>query len=219
MRVLIAEDDSLIAVPIQEMLREQGYAVDWIRDGLAADAALRSEPYDMAVLDLGLPRRDGLTILRALRARSSDTSVLILTARDEISDRVIGLDSGADDYLVKPFALSELSARMRALARRRTGTANARLEHADVVLDAITHEVWHRGVSVALSAREFSLLEKLMVRPTAILSRSQLEDRLYTRGEEPDSNAIEVYVHGLRRKLGTDFVRTVRGLGYTLKSS
>jgi two-component system response regulator QseB len=217
MRILLAEDDALIGTPLQEALRAAGHAVDWVRDGGQADAALRTEPYDCAVLDLGLPTMDGLDVLRALRRRGHATPVLVLTARDATSDRVQGLDAGADDYLVKPFSVDELQARLRALVRRSTGVARPVLQHGDVTLDPATREVRSAGRPVALSAREYAVLEALLQRPSAVWSRAQLEERLYGWGEEPESNAVEVYVHGLRRKLGAEFVRTVRGLGYTLQ--
>jgi DNA-binding response OmpR family regulator len=217
MRILLAEDDPLIGAPLHDALRAAGHAVDWVRDGGLADAALRTEPYECAVLDLGLPTLDGLEVLRALRRRGSTTPVLVLTARDATADRVRGLDAGADDYLVKPFSVDELSARLRALARRGAGGARPLLEHRGVALDPATREVRRDGAAVALSAREYAVLEALLQRPGAVWSRAQLEERLYGWGEEPESNAVEVYVHGLRRKLGADFVRTVRGLGYTLQ--
>ncbi len=217
MRILLAEDDALIGTPLQEALRAAGHAVDWVTDGGQADAALRTEPYDCAVLDLGLPTMDGLDVLRALRRRGHATPVLVLTARDATSDRVQGLDAGADDYLVKPFSVDELQARLRALVRRSTGAARPVLQHGEVTLDPATREVRTAGRPVALSAREYAVLEALLQRPSAVWSRAQLEERLYGWGEEPESNAVEVYVHGLRRKLGTEFVRTVRGLGYTLQ--
>jgi DNA-binding response OmpR family regulator len=217
MRILLAEDDPLIGAPVQDALRSAGHAVDWVRDGGLADAALQAEPYDGVVLDLGLPVRDGLAVLRALRRRGATTPVLVLTARDATADRVAGLDAGADDYLVKPFSIDELAARLRALARRSGGGARPVLEHAGVTLDPASREVRRDDAPVALSAREFAVLEALMQRPSAVWSRAQLEERLYGWGEEPESNAVEVYVHGLRRKLGADFVRTVRGLGYTLR--
>jgi DNA-binding response OmpR family regulator len=217
MRILLAEDDPLIGAPLQDGLRAAGHAVDWVRDGGQADAALQSEPYECVVLDLGLPTMDGLQLLRALRRRGSSVPVLVLTARDATADRVQGLDAGADDYLVKPFSLDELAARLRALVRRSAGAARPQLEHRGVTLDPATREVRRDGQPVALSAREYAVLEALLQRPSAVWSRPQLEERLYGWGEEPESNAVEVYVHGLRRKLGTDFVRTVRGLGYTLQ--
>jgi DNA-binding response OmpR family regulator len=214
MRVLLVEDDRMIGDSLRNALRQGGYAVDWVRDGRAADATLGSERFDLVLLDLGLPQRDGLEVLRALRARGDATPVIVLTARDALASRVGGLDAGADDYMVKPFELDELLARMRALVRRRAGRAEPAIEVAGVCLDPSTKEVSRDGVPIALSAREYAVLEALMLRPGAILSRAQLEDRLYGWGEELESNAISVYVHQLRRKLGEGFIHTVRGVGY-----
>jgi len=216
MRLLLVEDDSMIGEAICAGLRRDGFAVDWVRDTAAADRALDSEPFELALLDLGLPGGDGLTLLKALRGRGSALPVLIITARDAVADRVAGLDAGADDYLVKPFDLDELAARIRALLRRKAGRAEPHLEHLGVVLDPATHRVTQGGVDVALSPREFALLELLLERPGAILSRGQLEERLYGWGEEVESNAVEVHIHGLRRKLGAQFILTVRGVGYRL---
>jgi DNA-binding response OmpR family regulator len=214
MRVLIVEDDSMIGESLREALRGQGFAADWVRDGRAADEVTASERFDAVLLDLGLPQRSGLDVLRALRARGDATPVIVVTARDALADKVAGLDAGADDYLVKPFELDELLARLRAVERRRAGRANPVLEVADLKLDPATREVTRGGRAVLLSAREFALLAALMERPGAILSRAQLEDRLYGWGEELESNAISVYMHQLRRKLGDDLLHTVRGLGY-----
>ncbi len=217
MRILLVEDDPLIGAPVHEALRAGGHAVDWVQEGRLADRALASEPYELVILDLGLPDGDGVDLLRTMRARGASAPVLVLTARDATADRVRGLDAGADDYLVKPFSLDELGARIRALARRSAGSSRPHLSHGTVTLDPATREVWRDGQPVSLSAREYAVLEALLQRPAAVLSRAQLEERLYGWGEEPESNAVEVYVHGLRRKLGQDFVRTVRGLGYTLQ--
>ena len=214
MRVLLVEDDTMIGESLREALRRHGMACDWVRDGRAAHEVLASERFDAVLLDLGLPQRDGLSVLAALRARGDATPVMVLTARDTLADKVGGLDSGADDYLVKPFELDELLARLRALLRRQAGRASPVLEVADLRLDPATREVSRGGRPVLLSAREFALLQALMERPGAILSRAQLEDRLYGWGEELESNAISVYMHQLRRKLGDDLLHTVRGLGY-----
>jgi DNA-binding response OmpR family regulator len=214
MRLLLVEDDRMIGESLREALRGHGFAADWVRDGRAADAVLASERFDAVLLDLGLPQRSGLDVLRALRARGDATPVIVVTARDALADKVAGLDAGADDYLVKPIELDELLARLRAVERRRSGRANPVLEVADLRLDPATREVTRGGRPVLLSAREFALLAALMERPGAILSRAQLEDRLYGWGEELESNAISVYVHQLRRKLGDDLLHTVRGLGY-----
>ena len=217
MRVLVVEDDALLGDAIQVGLRAMGHAVDWVRDGAAADVALRDEAYAVVVLDLGLPRRDGLAVLRAARARGNRVPVLILTARDTVADRIGGLDAGADDYLVKPFDLGELAARLRALARRATGSATPRLAAAGVELDPAAHRVWYRGREVELSAREFALLHALLRHAGRVLSRAQIEEQLYAWGEEIESNAVEVHVHHLRRKLAPDLIVTVRGVGYLLR--
>jgi len=214
MRVLLVEDDTMIGESLREALRRQGFAADWVRDGQAADAVLGSERFDAVLLDLGLPRRSGLDVLKALRARGDTTPVIVLTARDALSDKVAGLDAGADDYLVKPFELDELLARLRAVGRRLSGRPSNLLQVADLQLDPATREVTRGGKAVLLSAREFALLQALLERPGAILSRAQLEDRLYGWGEELESNAISVYMHQLRRKLGDDLLHTVRGVGY-----
>lgn len=214
MRILLVEDDTMIGESLREALRAQGLAADWVRDGRAADAALASERFDAVLLDLGLPQRSGLDVLRALRARGNATPVIVVTARDALADKVAGLDAGADDYLLKPFELDELLARLRAVVRRQAGRATSALVVADLRLDPATREVSRGGRAVLLSAREFALLEALMERPGAILSRAQLEDRLYGWGEELESNAISVYVHQLRKKLGDDVLHTLRGVGY-----
>ncbi|RTL20182.1 MAG: response regulator transcription factor [Burkholderiales bacterium] len=215
MRLLLVEDDPMIGESLREALRRQGFAADWVRDGDAADAVLgSSERFDAVLLDLGLPRRGGIEVLRRLRARGDATPVLVLTARDALPDKVAGLDAGADDYLVKPFELDELLARLRAVTRRHGGRTDPTLQVADLRLDPATREVSRAGRPILLSAREFALLEALLERPGAIVSRAQLEDRLYGWGEELESNAISVYMHQLRKKLGADLLHTVRGLGY-----
>jgi len=214
MRLFLVEDDSMIGDSLRAALRLDGYAVDWVRDAAAAEATLASERFDLVLLDLGLPRGDGLDVLRAMRARHDSTPVIVLTARDGRGDRVAGLDAGADDYLVKPFELDELNARIRAVLRRHSGRAQPGLRHGGVTLDPATRQVTRDGVPVLLSAREFAVLEALLQRPGALLSRAQLEDRLYGWGEEIESNAVSVYIHQLRRKLGADFIQNVRGVGY-----
>ena len=214
MRLLLVEDDRMIGESLRNALRGCGYAVDWVRDGRAADGTLATERFDLVLLDLGLPQRDGMDVLQALRARGDRTPVIVLTARDSLASRVQGLDAGADDYLVKPFELDELLARIRAVLRRHSGRAEPAIEVGGVSLDPATRTVSRDGVPLALSAREYAVLEALMLRPGAILSRAQLEDRLYGWGEELESNAISVYVHQLRRKLGEGFIHTVRGVGY-----
>lgn len=216
MRLLLAEDDSMIGEAVRAGLRRQGFAVDWVRDGVAAEQALLTEDYDACLLDLGLPRKAGLDVLRGLRERGSMLPVLVLTARDAITDRVDGLDAGADDYVVKPFDLAELAARIRAVTRRKGGRAQAVIEHGEVTLDPANREVRRNGELVALSPREFALLQALLEHPGRILSRAQLEDRLYGWGEEVESNVVEVHLHTLRRKLGADFIRNVRGVGYRI---
>jgi len=216
MRLLLAEDDRMIGASIQRGLKQDGFVVDWVQDGLAAEHALAENVHDILVLDLGLPRREGVDVLRAMRGRGDARPVLIVTARDAVADRVAGLDAGADDYVVKPFELTELAARIRALLRRSTGRTERVIAHGDIELDPVRHEARVRGQPVALSAREFALLEALLVRPGAILSRAQLEERLYGWGEEVESNAVEVHIHALRRKLGADAIRNVRGVGWMI---
>lgn len=214
MRLLLVEDDRMIGDTLRAALRLDGHAVDWVRDASAAQATLASERFDVVLLDLGLPKGDGLDVLRELRARHDSTPVIVLTARDGLGDRVAGLDAGADDYLVKPFELDELNARIRAVVRRHSGRAQPQYSHGGVTLDPATRQVTKDGAPVLLSAREFAVLEALMQRPGALLSRAQLEDRLYGWGEEIESNAVSVYIHQLRRKLGADFIGNVRGVGY-----
>jgi two-component system, OmpR family, response regulator QseB len=216
MRLLLVEDDPMIGASIQKGLRQDGFLVDWVRDGSSAEGALKTNTYDALLLDLGLPRKSGDEVLKTLRRAGNTIPVLIITARDAVSDRVAGLDSGADDYIVKPFDLDELAARIRAVQRRHAGRADRLIRVGRVTFDAAARRVTQNGKEVALSARELSLLEALLDRPGAILSRAQLEERIYGWGEEIESNAVEVYVHSLRRKLGADFIRTVRGVGYTI---
>lgn len=216
MRLLLAEDDAMIGAAVRKGLQQEGHTVDWVRDGVAADTALRATAYDLLLLDLGLPRRDGLEVLATLRRTGAVLPVIVITARDQVGDRVRGLDLGADDYLIKPFDLDELAARIRSVTRRVAGRARPRLSHGGVTLDPATREVTRDDVPVALSARELAILEALLERPQAVLSRAQLEERLYGWDEEVASNAVEVHVHHLRRKLGERFIHTVRGLGYTL---
>ena len=216
MRILVVEDDLLLGDALHVGLRQRGFDVDWVRDGVAAELALRSEPFAAAVLDLGLPRLDGIELLRRERARGSRTPVLVLTARDAIDERVRGLDSGADDYVVKPVDLDELAARLRALVRRASGEPAPVLEIGALRLDPASRSVAFHGQPVTLQAREFNLLQELMLNAGRVLSREQLAARLYAWGEEIESNAVEVHVHHLRRKLAPGVIRTVRGVGYVL---
>ena len=216
MRLLLVEDDTMIGEAVLDVLRTEHYAVDWVRDGEMADAALRSETYDLVLLDLGLPRRDGLEVLRSLRARRQTMPVLVATARDAVADRVAGLDAGADDYVVKPFDTDELLARIRALIRRSAGHAEPVFSHKGVTLNPATREASVNGEAVTLSAREWAVLEPMLLRPGTVFSRIQLEEKLYGWKEDISSNAVEVYVHGLRKKLGADLIQTVRGLGYVV---
>jgi len=216
MRILLAEDDQLLGDGLRAGLRQLGFLVDWVRDGDAAERELCAEPYDAAVLDLGLPRKDGIDVLAAVRAANITLPVLILTARDAVTDRIRGLDVGADDYVVKPVDLEELGARLRALIRRSHGQPRETLTSCDVELDPASRSVRQAGEPVVLSGREFDLLHTLMLNSGRVLSREQLEKHLYSWGQEVESNAIEVHVHHLRRKLGSALIQTVRGVGYML---
>jgi two-component system response regulator QseB len=217
MRLLLVEDDAMIGEAIRAGLKREGFTVDWVYDGESASQVLRTEDFDLLLLDLGLPRKGGLEVLTAARASGQELPVLIITARDAVSDRVQGLDAGADDYLVKPFDLDELAARIRALLRRKSGRTAPVVEHLGVVLNVATHTVTREGREVALSPKEFALLQLLMERPGTILSRARIEERLYGWGEEVESNAVEVHIHGLRRKLGADYILNVRGVGYRVR--
>ncbi|QHJ00352.1 response regulator [Xylophilus rhododendri] len=214
MRLLLVEDDPMIGKALQQGLRNEGFAIDWVQDGIAAGHALDNGVYDLAVLDLGLPGRDGMELLRSLRARRDHLPVLIATARDAVRQRIDGLNAGADDYLVKPFDLDELIARIRALLRRHAGSGSSLLEAGDIRLDPLRKTVDQAGRPVLLSAREFALLEVLMQRPGAVLSREKLEESVYAWNEELGSNAVEVHLHHLRRKLGAAAIVNVRGVGY-----
>jgi two-component system response regulator QseB len=216
MRLLLAEDDPMIGRSIRDGLQLDGFAVDWVQDGEHAKLALNHAvgEYAVLLLDLGLPRLSGLELLAELRKSGSNIPVLILTARDALSDRVAGLNRGADDYLVKPFALEELVARIHALARRSAGRGSSDIEYGALRISPPTHEVWLHGTSVELSGREFALLHALLEQPGAVLSRAQLEDRLYGWGQEVASNAVDVHLYNLRRKLGADIISNVRGVGF-----
>ena len=216
MRVLLVEDDAMIGEAVLDVLRAEHYAVDWVRDGAMAETALRSQSYDLVLLDLGLPRRDGLEVLRSLRARHATVPVLVATARDAVGDRVAGLDAGADDYVVKPYDTDELLARVRALIRRSAGRGEPVFSHKGVTLNPATREAAVAGQPVMLSAREWAVLEPMLARPGVVFSRTQLEEKLYGWKDDINSNAVEVYVHGLRKKLGSELIQTVRGLGYVV---
>lgn len=219
MRILLAEDDPQLGDGLMVGLRQEGYAVDWVKDGMAADLALKTEPFDLLVLDLGLPRLSGMEVLARLRARGQSLPVLILTARDAVSDKIAGLDGGADDYLVKPVDLDELAARVRALSRRVAGRAQPVLQLGDLVLDPATRQVTLAGVPIELSQREYSLLQTLMEHNGRVLTRAQLEASLYGWRDEPDSNALEVHIHNLRKKIGAERIKTLRGVGYMMVRS
>ncbi|GBU15737.1 DNA-binding response regulator [Polaromonas sp.] len=215
MRVLLVEDDAMIGEAIQGALKDAAYAADWVKNGQTALTTLQCQHYDLVLLDLGLPGKDGLEVLSHIRAHDNSVPVLIITARDGLDDRLRGLDGGADDYVLKPFEMAELLARMRAVLRRKGGSAMPVFCNGAVSLDPATREaVLSGGVPVQLSNREFSLLQALLLRPGAILSRSDLEDRLYGWGDEVESNAVEFLIHGLRRKLGSDMIKNIRGVGW-----
>jgi len=214
LRALLVEDDDMIGRSLVHALKGAGWSVDWVRDGALAHSALADGDYRCVLLDLGLPGLDGTEVLRRARARGDLTPVLVLTARDGLDDRIQGLDLGADDYLLKPFEVGELLARMRAVVRRRSGVAQSVVGNGVVQLDLATREVLRGGAREALTAREFALLQALLEQPGAILSREQLENRIYGWGEEVSSNAVDVLIHGMRRKLGPDAIRNVRGLGW-----
>ena len=216
MRILLIEDDRMIGESLQRGLRDEGYAVNWVRDGNSALTALRDQQadYSMALIDWGLPKRDGLAVLKAARSAGNRVPVLMVTARDAIEDRIIGLDAGADDYLVKPFDLAELKARIRSLLRRAAGRAESELVHGKLTLNPATHRVSLDGVDASLTAREFALLHALLERPGSVLSRAQLEERLYSWNDLIESNVIEVLIHGVRKKLGAGAIENVRGVGW-----
>ena len=214
MRVLVVEDDRMIGEAVVQALKDAAYAVDWVRDGAAAMQALQASCYEVALLDLGLPGRDGMEVLNWLRQREDPVGVLIVSARDAIEDRIGGLDAGADDYILKPFEVGELLARMRAVARRQSGVGAPTLSNGPLVLDLATREATYADKVCRLSAREFSLLQALLIRPGTILSRQQLEDRIYGWNEEVESNVVEFVIHSLRKKLGSDVIKNVRGLGW-----
>jgi two-component system OmpR family response regulator len=214
MRLLLVEDDTMIGESVLDLLRDEGYAVDWVKDGDIALTVLETEQYDLILLDLGLPKCDGLTVLKTLRDRKNLTPVLVATARDAVAQRIAGLDAGADDYIVKPYDLGEMLARIRSLLRRSVGRAEPVYEYGGVSIDPATREVTVDGQSVVVSAREWAILEMLLARPGTVLSRKQLEERLYSWKDGVNSNAIEVHIHSLRKKVGAELIQNVRGVGY-----
>jgi two-component system OmpR family response regulator len=214
MRLLFVEDDHMIGETVVDVLRAEHYAVDWIKDGLAAQSVLKTQAYDLVLLDLALPGKDGLEVLRSMRAARLRIPVLIATARDAVEQRIAGLDAGADDYILKPYDLGELLARVRALLRRAAGRAEPVYEHKGVAINPATREATVDGRAVLLSAREWAVLEPLIARPGTVLSRAQLEEKIFGFDDSIASNAVEVYVHGLRKKLGAHLIQNVRGLGY-----
>ncbi len=216
MRLLLVEDDTILGDGLKAGLSMDGYAVDWLTDGVQADEALRLNHYDLIVLDINLPRMDGLSVLKALRKRKDTTPVLLLTARDGVTDRVAGLDSGADDYVSKPFDLAEICARLRALARRHEGRATPLLEHKGVKIDPAAHQVFYQDQLVDLAQKEFDVLNYLMNHIGQVISRAKLEESLYAWGSEVESNAVEVHIHHLRKKIDSNLIRTIRGVGYII---
>lgn len=218
MRLLVIEDDLMIGESLHRALRADGYAVDWLRDGNDALAALKDTTYDFVLLDLGLPGISGIEVLKSLRRAHNDVPVMILTARDDVDDRVQGLDNGADDYLVKPFSLQELEARMRAVMRRKTGRSEPAIQCGALQLNPVTKELSYGDVTAQLSAREYAIMHALMERPGSVLSRAQLEERLYGWNEEVGSNAVEVHIHQIRKRYGKDVIRNIRGMGYMAAS-
>lgn len=214
MRILLVEDDELLGDGVTAGLKQYGYTVDWLKDGLSAEQALKTETFDAVILDIGLPKKTGLELLDYMRSHGNVTPVLILTARETVEDRIKGLDTGADDYLVKPFDLDELCARLRALQRRLSSRAAPLIEHGEIQLDPASHAVSHAGNEVNLSRREFALLHKLLENAGRVLSREYLTQTLYGWDEDVDSNALEVHIHNLRKKFGSDLIRTIRGVGY-----
>ena len=218
MRLLLVEDDPMIGEAMKKGLAREGFAVDWVQDGKQAELAIANGVYALVLLDLGLPRKDGLALLKDLRRRGVAVPVLIATARDALPDRIEGLNAGADDYLVKPFHMEELVARVRALLRRNQGRASPEIESGVLRLNPLTHQTSLRGAPIELSAKEFALLHALLEKPGAVLSREQLEEKLYGWGDEVGSNAVEVHIHNLRRKLGGATIRNIRGVGFRVET-
>ena len=219
MRLLLVEDDTMIGESVRLGLRQDGFVIDWVQDGKAAELALSNETYALLLLDFGLPKKGGLEVLKNLRSQRNPIPVLVLTARDAVADRVQGLDAGADDYLVKPFDLDELAARIRALLRRQSGRIETELRCGDLTINPATHQVFLSAKEIALSGKEFAILHALIDRPGAVLSRAQLEQHLYGWDEEIESNAVEVHIHNLRKKLGSELIRNVRGVGYLVEKA
>ncbi|GMQ91874.1 MAG: response regulator [Gammaproteobacteria bacterium] len=217
MRILLVEDDLILGDGIKAGLEQDGYVVEWAQDGVSAERFVSAMAFDAVVLDIGLPKQDGITTLMHMRKNNINTPVLLLTARDTVQDRITGLDSGADDYLIKPFDLDELCARLRALMRRHSGRASPEIRYRDIILDPASHTVMQNGKIVDITAREFFILQALLENSGRVLSRGQLEESLYSRDENPDSNTVEVHIHKLRKKLGKDIINTVRGVGYIVK--
>jgi two-component system, OmpR family, response regulator QseB len=216
MRLLLVEDDAMIGESVRRGLQQDGFTVDWLRDGEGVEGVTEREVHDLMLLDLGLPRKDGLEVLKSLRQRGNAMPILILTARDAVADRVAGLNAGADDYLVKPFDLEELVARIHALARRRAGRADTEIRHHALTLDPARHQAMLNGQPLSLSAREFALLQALLDRPGIVMSVATLQEKVYGWSDDVGSNTIEVYIHSLRKKLGPDFIKNVRGVGYMI---
>ncbi|MGH1404009.1 MAG: response regulator [Alphaproteobacteria bacterium] len=216
MKILLVEDDIMIGQGLQKALRQSGYSVDWVQDGLDVEPAIEGTEYALIILDLGIPGKDGTEVLKSLRMQKNDIPVLILTARDSIPDRVSGLDIGADDYMIKPFALEELEARIRLLLRRRTGTKTNELNVKDLTLNLNTHEITYGNKHYVLSAKEFALLRLLMEHPKNVFSRTRLEESLYGWNEEVESNSVEVHIHQIRKKLGKNIIRNTRNVGYQI---
>jgi two-component system response regulator QseB len=219
MRLLLIEDDRMVGKAVRQGLMDAGFAVDWVTDGQSAELAFTTGVHDLAILDLGLPRKDGMAVLRALRAKNDAVPVIITTARDAVADRIAGLNAGADDYMLKPFDFDELVARIRALLRRHAASASPLHVLGALSLDPVKKTVTLRGAEVSLSPREFAIIEALMQRPGAVLSREKLEESIYGWGEEIGSNAVEVHLHHLRKKLGSDVIKNVRGVGYKISES
>lgn len=216
MRLLLIEDDLMLGEALQEAMTLHNYAVDWMKDSESAYAALKHENFDLMILDIGLPGMDGISFLKKIRREKNTIPTLILTARDTLLDKISGLDAGADDYLLKPFELDELLARLRAITRRLTGRADNEIVHGDLRINLETQDITYKDTPVSLSRREFMILMKLLETPGRVLSREQLEQSLYTWSDDVDSNALEVHIHHLRKKIAPDFIRTLRGFGYVI---